>query len=307
MTSDAGPPAAQPVPEGQAHGLGAGAEFAGYQVVGLIGAGSLGSVYSAVDEHGSAVALKIFALANSPSNGLSAPDQAAFERETALNRRLAHPNIVKMMDAGVDRGRAYIAMELVAGTSLASFTRGARLLPLTAVLGICAKVADALAHAHRLGIVHRDVKPQNILLDHPGQTVKLADFGIATLGDTFRTQTGIVPGTPVYMSPEQLCGGLVDARTDLYALGAVLFESMAGRYPHSAASLGALLRQVATQDAPALSDLHTDVPQPVSDLVASLLARQPARRPNDAQVIAEALRGLAQSIDQPDRGPKSRG
>ena len=307
MNSDPVPTAARPAPEGSAIGLKDGTKFAGYRLVGLIGAGSLGSVYRAVDQHGMTVAIKIFALANSTSNGLSAPDRAAFERETALNRRLDHPNIVKMIDAGDDQGRAYIAMELVAGTSLASFTRGAQLMPLTAVLNTCTRVAEALAHAHQLGIVHRDVKPHNILLDHPGQTVKLADFGIATLGDTFRTQTGIVPGTPVYMSPEQLCGGLVDARTDLYALGAVLFESISGRYPHSATSLGALLRQVATQDAPALSEQFTGVPRPVSDLVASLLARQPAGRPNDAQVIAEALRGLAQSIDPPDGGPKSRG
>jgi serine/threonine-protein kinase len=181
------------------------------------------------------------------------------------------------------------------------------LLPIAATLRIGSRVAAALAHAHRCGIVHRDVKPDNILIDWPGNTVKLADFGIASLGDSFRTQTGVVLGTPYYMSPEQLCGGVIDARTDLYALGVVLFETLCGQRPHAATSLGALLRQVASHDAPRLSHVRPAIPAAVSKLVGTLLSRQPGRRPTAADSVSSDLDSLATNCPEPDDGPKSRG
>lgn len=274
-----------------------------YRLLRFIGSGGLGAVYEAEDASAVHVALKVLG----PIAHLSDTDGAWFSREAALRVRLDHPNIVKVVDAGVCDGMACLAMELVPGTSLGAYTQPESLLPMSESLWYAADTALALGYAHARGVVHRDVKPDNILVDRATRRAKLSDFGVATFDDGFRTQTGVIPGTPAYMSPEQLCGGVIDGRTDLYALGVVLFETLSGRRPHSATSLGELLREVAGCDAPPLTRVRADVPEPVVTVVSRLLERSPGRRPADAAAVADELFSLAELVRGSELGPKSRG
>jgi len=261
---------------------------AGYQLRSLIGRGALGEVHRAVHvATGAEVALKLVRL-----------DEAAAERrrrfalEAAAARRLVHPDIVRVLDAGADGGLGWIAMELLAGGDLARFTRPATLLPVPDVVRVVERVAGALAHAHRHGVVHRDVKPANVVVDLESDRVTLTDFGIANLADGERTRTGLVLGTPSYMAPEQLAGAEAGAAGDLYALGVMAFELLSARLPHEAATLGQLLRRVATDPAPDLLALRPELPPALAALVAALLAKHPASRPPSADAVAAALRPL---------------
>ena len=166
---------------------------------------------------------------------------------------LQHPGIVAVLDAGPSERGAWMAMEAVAGCDLTRYTRPARLLPPPLVARTGARVADALAYAHRQGVIHRDVKPANVLVDWATDTVKLSDFGLARMGEHTQTRSGVTLGSPDYMAPEQLAGGAVGPAADVYGLGASLFELLAGRRPHEHDSLGALLRAVATEPAPDLA------------------------------------------------------
>ncbi len=176
-------------------------------------------------------------------------------------------------------------MELVAGTDLSRYTRPSHLLPERLVARLGARVALALNHAHRQGVVHRDVKPANILVDWPNDIVKLADFGIARWAGEPRTRSGQALGSPDYMAPEQLAGSEVGPAADIYSLGVTLFELLCGRRPHATQSLGALLRAVAHEAPPHLRSLRPDLPELLCQTVMSALAKVPAQRPADAAVV----------------------
>jgi serine/threonine-protein kinase len=274
-----------------------GARFGPYRVLRTLGQGSMGVVHLAVDEQsGQAVALKVFDLAPGAGSAEGAEARARFLAEAEPMRRLQHPDIVALHAAGEEAGRAWLAMELITGTSLERYTRPARLLPEAVVLDIGARIARALHHAHGAGIVHRDVKPSNVMVDWASGQLKLADFGLARLADAERTRTGLVLGSPAYMAPEQLAGDPATPASDLYALGVVLFQLLVGRLPHDEASLGELLRQVATAPAPDLRSLRPGLPAPVASMVAALLAKRPADRPLDAGAAAEQLQALRSSL-----------
>lgn len=278
----------------------------GYRVVRVLGKGGLGEVFEATAPDGSTVALKAFRLGDDDL-GLTA---AAFVREAHLGQRLRHPDIVQVLDSGCDGDHAFLAMEFVPGHDLRRHTVRGQLLPLPQALRVAERIAHALAAAHAIGVVHRDIKPGNVLVDAASDTVKVTDFGLARLGDAFRSRTGIVAGTPGYMSPEQLAEGVVGPHTDLYALGVLLFELLTGRLPFEAASLGTLLQQVATRTAPRVTDIRPDLPPALADLVAELLERRIDHRPADAAAVADRLARL-QAASSPDRpmpgaGAKSR-
>lgn len=272
---------------------------AGYRVERLLGRGGLGCVVLARDAAGGPVALKLIDLGGGAGSDMA----RAFEREVDLHRRLRHPGIVEVVDAGRAGDLAYIAMEYVAGGDLGHGGRAGQAWPVRRAAEVACQVAQALAHAHAQGIVHLDIKPANILLDETGEQVKLADFGLARLADLQRSRTGVLAGTPAYMSPEQLAEGVQDARADLYSLGVVLFELLTGRLPYEAASLGALLRQVSQVAAPAVQALRPEVPPPLSALVARLLAKSPEHRPRGAQDVADELQALLPGLP----GPKTSG
>jgi serine/threonine-protein kinase len=257
----------------------------------------MGVVHLAVDDQsGQAVALKVFDLAAGAGDVERAEARARFLAEAEPMRRLQHPDIVALHAVGEAAGRAWLAMELITGTSLERYTRPARLLPEAVVLDIGARIARALDHAHRAGVVHRDVKPSNVMVDWASGRLKLADFGLARLADAERTRTGLVLGSPAYMAPEQLAGDPATPAGDLYALGVVLFQLLAGRLPHDEASLGELLRQVASVAAPDLRRLRPALPAPLAALVAALLAKRPADRPADAGAAAVRLQALRDTL-----------
>lgn len=278
------------------------ASIAGYRLQRPLGRGGLGQVFEASDATGQRIALKLFDLAGDEYGDIA----AAFERESALALQLDHPDIVKALKAGVQARTAYIAMEFVAGGDLAQHTAAGTLLPVVSVLAMASRVATALGYAHAMDIVHRDIKPANILIDGATDTVKVADFGVARLGDAFRSRTGVITGTPHYMSPEQLAEGAIDARADLYALGIVLFETLSGQLPHEASSLGTLLRKVATEPAPPLRSVRPELPAELDRLVAALLATRAADRPSSAHAVAQQLAALAAATGSATSGAAGR-
>ena len=161
--------------------------------------------------------------------------------------RLNHPAIVTVYDAGEDQGLAYIAMEYLRGHHLSHYTDSARLLPPGTVMTLVARTADALHYAHRQNVVHRDIKPANIMFNPDTDELKITDFGIARLTDTSRTKTGIVLGTPSFMSPEQLEGRSLDGRSDQFALGVSLYQLLCGQLPFRAESMPRLMQKIATE------------------------------------------------------------
>ena len=289
----AGPPANAPV-----------GTLAAYRLLRSLGKGGMGEVFLALAPDGSTVALKAF-LINDDDDGLVAQ---AFVREASVGHRLQHPDIVKVLDSGTQGRYAYLAMEFVPGHDLRAHTQPGRLLPLHTVLATVQRVARALAAAHELHVVHRDIKPANVLVDGPTDTVKVTDFGLARLGDAFRSRTGIIAGTPSYMSPEQLAEMSIGPRSDLYALGVLLFELLTGRLPHEGRSLGELLTQVANRPAPRVSTLRAGLPPALTQLVADLLEKRPERRPPDALTVADRLAAVQAALSPAEAsGPKSRG
>lgn len=260
-----------------------------YAVSRLIGRGSSATVHLAQDlRDQSWVALKVLAPFGLDDDEL-AQAQSQFLREAAAVRQLRHPDIVAVLDAGAPGETMWLALELVPGTDLTRYTRPARLLPEALVLRIGQRVATALAYAHAAGFVHRDVKPANVLVHWPDDTIKLADFGIARSADMQATRTGVVLGTPVYLAPEQLAGAAAEPRTDLYALGVTLFQLLSGHLPFESDSMGELLQAVATRPAPPLHDFRPDLPEPLLALVASLLRKSAHERPDSAARVAMAL------------------
>jgi serine/threonine-protein kinase len=267
--------------------------LADYVLGRVIGRGSSGVVHLAQDRRDKSwVALKIFAEGADVARGEGTELRARFLREAAIAQRLQHPDIVRIHAAGESAGALWMAMEFVRGHPLERYVQLRFLLPPAVVLGIGVRVARALAHAHALGVVHRDVKPSNIVLDLAADGLKLTDFGTARLLDNSRTRTELMLGTPAYMAPEQLAGAPADAHSDLYALGVVLFELLTGRRPHESASMGELLRLVASEPAPDVRSLRPELPDGLAVNLARLLAKRPADRHQDASAVADALAQL---------------
>jgi tetratricopeptide (TPR) repeat protein len=264
-----------------------------------VGRGGVGIVYRAQDlVSGQAVALKVIALP-----GVDAGEEARFRREGRVLAGLHHPGIVRVVAFGqLEEGQPYIAMEWLEGEDLAQRQRRSPLV-LQSSLNAAADVCEALAAAHAAGIVHRDVKPSNIILvgSGPGKNgpfeVKLVDFGVAAAEDAKLTRTGAIIGTPAYMAPEQARGdGEIDARADLYALGATLFELITGRPPHVGPTPIAILARLVTTPAPRLSEVFIDAPERLDELMATLLATAPNERPDSAAQLAKDLREIAEEL-----------
>jgi tetratricopeptide (TPR) repeat protein len=275
--------------------------FAGRFVVEReVGRGAVGIVYRAHDHvSGQSVALKVIA-----SDGVDAGEEARFRREGRVLAGLHHPGIVRVVAFGqLEERRPYVAMEWLDGENLAERQERAP-LSVGQSLRIAADICDALGAAHGAGIVHRDVKPSNVILartsssEEATYTVKLVDFGVAAARDAKLTQTGTIIGTPAYMAPEQARGDEeVDARADLYSLGATLFELLVGRPPHLGPTPVAILARLVTTPAPRLGEVFSDVSPALDELVASLLALDPADRPASAVEVAARLRSIAREFD----------
>ncbi len=267
---------------------------AGHLIHRLLGSGMHGTVYLASPSGTTKlVALKLIPL---PTDESAAQTEKSFLETAAAARALRHPDIVAVHGAGAESGLGWLAMEPVPGAELGRYTRPPRLLPEGLVLQVCERIARALAHAHRRGVVHRDVKPANVLVDWPTNTVKLTDFGLARLVDGMNTATGMLLGSPAYMAPEQLAGMVPTPGTDLYALGVTLFELLTGQPAYQGQSMGELLRQVAHDPVPELDRVRPDLPDALADLLRSLLAKSPANRPADGDAIGHELKLIATQL-----------
>jgi eukaryotic-like serine/threonine-protein kinase len=273
--------------------LAVGERFAGrYDIQEVLGSGGMGVVYRAFDrEVGEAVAIKAL---RPELGGFDPTLLERFRQELRLARRITHRNVVRTYDLGEVDGIYYITMELVRGTTVATLIRDAGRLDVPATLAIGKQVCRALEVAHEEGIIHRDVKPQNLLVDPTG-FLKVMDFGIARLAQhqsepgAGLTAAGVVVGTPQYMAPEQLFGDPVDGRADLYSTGAVLFECVTGRPVFEAPSLVALLARHLEDTAPSPHVLNPDVPESLSAIILRALARRPDDRWPSAAELLQAL------------------
>lgn len=253
--------------------------------------GNTATVYAATDAQGTLVAVKAL---HHRGRDIDTEDAArqAFLQAGQRASQLVHPHIVRVLGGGFTHGIAFLTMEWLPGSDLTRWTRPGRQLPDAEALAIAADLAEALDHAHRQGLVHRDVKPANAVYDPATRRVVLTDFGLAREADAEASRSGAMLGSPVYMAPERLAGRSADARSDFYALGVLLFELLAGRPPFEAASLGALLRAVATEAPPRLADLRAGASgaDALDELLAPLLAKDPEERPADARAWASQVR-----------------
>jgi serine/threonine-protein kinase len=270
-----------------------------------LGRGTMGRVHRAHDSRDEqVVAIKTLSLGHEFQEYELAEARTRFQREAQAASRLRHPDIVDVLDSGDDGSLAWLVMELLAGHDLSLHTRPAALLPVSSVLAIGARVADALAHAHDHGVVHRDIKPANVMIDPDRDQVKVTDFGVARLLDASRTRTGLVLGSPTYMSPEQLAGRSIDGRSDLYSLGVLLFQLLTARLPFSGATMSELMAAVAQQPAPDARVLRPGLPDALADVVSILLEKRPELRYADGHSLASDLRLVASRMQpRPDREP----
>nr|MBP9651264.1 serine/threonine protein kinase [Syntrophaceae bacterium] len=211
-----------------------------------------------------------------------------FFREAEAAGKLSHPNIVTIYDVGEDYEIAYMAMELLDGSDLAKYTKKENLLPTPEIVRIVSSVASALDYAHANGIVHRDIKPANIMILTNGE-VKVADFGIARVMATSKTQTGVVLGTPSYMSPEQIAGKKVDGRSDLFSLGVVLYELISGEKPFNGDSIATLMYNITTTAPQAIQELSPAIPDAMAGIVEKLLAKDVEARYQTGKALADDL------------------
>jgi hypothetical protein len=262
-----------------------------YELLEHIGRGAMGNVYLSRDPVINRIlALKAIDLSiGYEHDGMESPSES-FLREATIAGSLSHPNIVTIYDVGESEGLAYIAMEYVRGHHLSEFATVERLLPVTTVLDLVARAADALDHAHGHNIVHRDIKPANIMYDWTSNNLKITDFGIAKLIDANRTRTGIVLGTPAYMSPEQLEGRNVNGHTDLFALGVSLYQLLTGQLPFRGASMTNLMFVIANEPHESVTRKRRDLPKSLDAIVDRALAKDPANRFRSGAEMAAALR-----------------
>jgi serine/threonine-protein kinase len=261
-----------------------------YQLEREIGRGAMGIVYLGLDTAiNRRVAIKAIPLASEFSETELAEARTRFFREAETAGRLNHPNIVTIYDVGEERGLAYIAMEFLKGRHLNENATPTTLLEPRKALELIARTAQALSFAHKQQVVHRDIKPANLMYDPATDVLKITDFGIARLTDSGATRTGIVLGTPSFMSPEQLEGRTVTGRSDLFSLGVSLFQLLTGQLPFTADSMTGLMQQIAEMPHPPLRAYRPDLPVCVDAIVDKALAKNPEDRFDSGAQMAAAL------------------
>ena len=275
-----------------------------YEVEKELGKGAMGVVYQGKDPKiGRVVAIKTMALSQEFEADELKDVKERFFREAETAGRLTHPNIVTIYDAGEEHDLAYIAMEFLKGRDLTLYNKPDKLLPLDRTISIIARVADALAYAHKNNVVHRDIKPANIMYEPESDSVKVTDFGIARITDSSKTKTGMVLGTPSYMSPEQLAGKKIEGRSDLFSLGVTLYQLTCGKLPFTGESMAQLMFKIANEEAADVRTHNAALPESLWTVVNKALAKDPDQRYQDGEQMAKALRQCLEGLSAAKQRP----
>lgn len=271
-----------------------------YEVEKELGKGAMGVVYLGKDPKiNRVVAIKTMALAQEFAADELEDVKSRFFREAETAGRLQHPDIVTIYDAGEEHDLAYIAMEFLPGHDLARYTKEDALLPLPIVMGIVFKSAMALDYAHKQNVVHRDIKPANIMYEPDKKIVKITDFGIARITDSSKTKTGMVLGTPSYMSPEQLSGEKVDGRSDLFSLGAMLYQMTSGTLPFTGDSMTTLMYKIANEPHLGIFEIKPDLQRRkpcIAAIIDKALQKDAAKRYQTGAELAKDIQTCAKQV-----------
>jgi hypothetical protein len=268
-----------------------------YQVEKELGKGAMGVVYLGKDPKiGRVVAIKTMALSQEFPPEEVAGAKERFFREAETAGRLSHPNIVTIYDAGDEHDLCFIAMELLKGGDLVPFCKTGHLLETGKAVSVVARAAEALGYAHTQGVVHRDVKPANLMYDPGTDTLKVTDFGIARLTDSSKTKTGMVLGTPSYMSPEQLAGKKIEGRSDLFSLAVSLYQLLCGKLPFEGESMAQLMYRIANARPVDILSVNPAVPPGLVAFLDRALAKNPDERYQTGAEFAAALRAAAGAL-----------
>lgn len=267
-----------------------------YEIEKELGKGTMGVVYRGRDTKiGRIVAIKTMTFSHDFEEGEIKEVTARFFREAETAGRLSHPNIVAIYDVGEAKDLSYIAMEFLNGDNLEKYTQAEHLLPLKKVVSIVASVAEALDYAHKQSVVHRDIKPANIMYDAATGVVKVTDFGIARITNSNKTKTGMVFGTPSYMSPEQLAGKKIQGASDLFSLGITLYQLACGKLPFDGESMAQLMYAIANQPHLDILTVRPDIPPCLVSIINKSLAKPCDARYTSGAEMAKALRLCAAS------------
>ena len=269
-----------------------------YEILDELGQGAMGIVYKAKDPRiNRLLAIKTIRFADEFEEEKLTDVKGRFLREAEIAGKLSHRSIVAIYDVGEDYDLTYMAMEFLEGENLQKYCRKGNLMPLRKILYIVGETASALNYAHSQGVIHRDVKPANIMLLNDGK-IKVTDFGIAKAVSSSETKSGIILGTPNYMSPEQINGQKIDGRSDIFSLGVVFFELLTGQLPFHGKTLTNLFYQITQVKHPSPREINPKVPKPCEQIIDKVLSKKPENRFQDADEFAKYLRLLINKLDE---------
>jgi serine/threonine protein kinase len=276
-------------------------EVGRYQIVSELGKGTMGVVYKAKDPKiNRFVAIKVIRFSDDFDEEVLQEVKNRFLREAEIAGQLSHPSIITVFDVGEDQDLTYMAMECVEGRSLSHYCKKETLLPIPRAVEIIENIAGALDHAHKAKVIHRDIKPANIMILQDGG-VKVTDFGIAKAISSSLTKTGIILGTPNYMSPEQIMGHNIGPKTDIFSLGVLFFNLVTGELPFRGEKLNTLLYQITQAKHPSVRSINPSLPKAVEQIIDKALAKNPEHRFKSAGEMAKFLGLLRNKIDQAAR------
>jgi len=268
-----------------------------YEILMELGKGAMGTVYKGRDPKiNRLLAIKTIRFSDEFEENQLQEIKERFFREAELAGKLSHPGVVAIYDVGEDYDLTYMAMEFLDGEDLDRYCKKDSLLPIRKILDIIAETADALEYAHNNGVIHRDIKPANIMLLRNGR-IKVTDFGIAKSMSSSKTRSGIILGTPNYMSPEQIMARMIDARSDIFSLGVVFFQLLTGELPFKGENLNSLFYQITQARHPSPRKINPRVIKPCEQIVDKVLAKNPDHRFQTAKDLAKYIRILAHKID----------
>jgi serine/threonine-protein kinase len=269
-----------------------------YDILEELGKGSMGHVYKALDPKiNRLLAIKTIRFSDEFEEDLIQEIKERFFREAEIAGQLSHPSIVTIYDVGVDRELTYMAMEFLEGENLEKHIIKDNLLSFGKILEIIAEVAKALHFAHKADVIHRDIKPANIMRLRNGG-VKVTDFGIAKAISSSRTKTGVILGTPNYMSPEQIMGQKMDLRSDIFSLGVLFFQMLTGELPFHGENLSSLLYQITQVRHPSVRSYNPKIPRVFEQILNKALAKDPKDRFSNAEEMERILRLLVSKMDE---------